>query len=199
MQTMMNRTQQARVPKAANNVHAAPLVAPVVGRKGLMVRAQATAAHHAPPKVELHSKEPAVDKCVNAIRFLAIDGVNKAKSGHPGMPMGCAPMGYVLWNEVMRYNPKNPQWFNRDRFVLSAGHGSMFQYAMMHLVGYDAVTVGLLGAKSCRNVSDCLALISSRTVRVWLVPHIAAYGLLLGVGGPYPMIWGCFAFCSWTT
>jgi len=52
-------------------------------------------------------------------------GVNKAKSGHPGMPMGCAPMGYILYNEVMKHNPKNPQWFNRDRFVLSAGHGSM--------------------------------------------------------------------------
>lgn len=51
--------------------------------------------------------------------------MNKAKSGHPGMPMGCAPMGYILYNEVMKHNPKNPQWFNRDRFVLSAGHGSM--------------------------------------------------------------------------
>ena len=82
-----------------------------------------------------------VDKCVNAIRFLAIDAVNKAKSGHPGLPMGAAPMSYVLFNEAMKYNPKNPEWANRDRFVLSAGHGSMLQYALMHLVGYDSVTV----------------------------------------------------------
>lgn len=82
-----------------------------------------------------------VDKCVNAIRFLAIDAVNKSKSGHPGMPMGCAPMGYILFNEAMKFNPKNPSWFNRDRFVLSAGHGSMFQYAMLHLTGYDSVKV----------------------------------------------------------
>ena len=81
------------------------------------------------------------DKCVNTIRFVAIDAVNKSKSGHPGMPMGCAPMGYVLWNETMKYNPKNPEWVNRDRFVLSAGHGSMFQYAMLHLTGYDSVSV----------------------------------------------------------
>lgn len=83
--------------------------------------------------------EELVNKCVNAIRFLAIDAVNKAKSGHPGLPMGAAPMSYVLFNEAMTYNPKNPQWFNRDRFVLSAGHGSMLQYALMHLVGYDSV------------------------------------------------------------
>jgi transketolase len=82
-----------------------------------------------------------VDKCVNAIRFLAIDAVNKAKSGHPGLPMGAAPMSYVLFNEAMRYNPKNPAWANRDRFVLSAGHGSMLQYALMHLVGYDSVSM----------------------------------------------------------
>ena len=86
-----------------------------------------------------------VDKCVNAIRFIAIDAVNKAKSGHPGLPMGAAPMSYVLFNEAMTYNPKNPAWFNRDRFVLSAGHGSMLQYALMHLVGYDSVQVGFGG------------------------------------------------------
>eukprot|EP00955_Chlamydomonas_euryale_P056718 356534-Chlamydomonas_euryale.AAC.9 len=110
------------------------------GRSGALVaRAQAVAAPAA-------SKE-LVDKCVNTIRFLAIDAVNKSKSGHPGMPMGCAPMGYLLWNEVMKYNPKNFDWINRDRFVLSAGHGSMFQYAMLHLAGYDSVSVRpLLGA-----------------------------------------------------
>ncbi|MEM8638769.1 MAG: transketolase [Cyanobacteria bacterium P01_G01_bin.54] len=79
--------------------------------------------------------------CINSIRFLAIDAVQKAKSGHPGLPMGAAPMAFVLWDRFMRYNPKNPQWFNRDRFVLSAGHGCMLQYAMLHLTGYDSVTM----------------------------------------------------------
>lgn len=82
-----------------------------------------------------------VDKSVNTIRFLAIDAVEKAKSGHPGLPMGCAPMGHVLFDEVMKYNPKNPYWFNRDRFILSAGHGCMLQYALLHLAGYDSVRV----------------------------------------------------------
>lgn len=79
--------------------------------------------------------------CVNAIRFLSIDGVEKAKSGHPGLPMGAAPMAFVLWDQFMRFNPKNPQWINRDRFVLSAGHGSMLQYSLLHLFGYDSVTI----------------------------------------------------------
>ncbi|KAK9202479.1 hypothetical protein WN944_017690 [Citrus x changshan-huyou] len=80
-----------------------------------------------------------VEKSVNTIRFLAVDAVEKANSGHPGLPMGCAPMGHILYDEVMRYNPKNPYWFNRDRFVLSAGHGCMLQYALLHLAGYDSV------------------------------------------------------------
>ncbi|KAL3356192.1 hypothetical protein AABB24_017063 [Solanum stoloniferum] len=80
-----------------------------------------------------------VEKSVNTIRFLAIDAVEKANSGHPGLPMGCAPMGHILYDEVMKYNPKNPYWFNRDRFVLSAGHGCMLQYALLHLAGYDSV------------------------------------------------------------
>ena len=77
--------------------------------------------------------------CINSIRFLAIDAVEKAKSGHPGLPMGAAPMAFVLWDRFMRFNPKNPAWFNRDRFVLSAGHGCMLQYALLHLTGYDSV------------------------------------------------------------
>ncbi|MEM1254909.1 MAG: transketolase [Cyanobacteria bacterium P01_H01_bin.21] len=78
-------------------------------------------------------------QCINAIRFLAIDAVEKAKSGHPGLPMGAAPMAFVLWDQFMQFNPKNPKWFNRDRFVLSAGHGCMLQYALLHLTGYDSV------------------------------------------------------------
>ncbi|MCY7392351.1 MAG: transketolase, partial [Leptolyngbyaceae cyanobacterium CAN_BIN12] len=79
--------------------------------------------------------------CINSIRFLAVDAVEKAKSGHPGLPMGAAPMAFVLWNHFLRVNPKNPDWFNRDRFVLSAGHGSMLQYALLYLAGFNSVTM----------------------------------------------------------
>ncbi len=79
--------------------------------------------------------------CVNSIRFLAIDAINKSNSGHPGLPMGAAPMAYALWDRVLKHNPKNPNWFNRDRFVLSAGHGCMLLYALLHLSGYDSVTI----------------------------------------------------------
>ncbi|WP_269621947.1 transketolase [Prochlorococcus marinus] len=79
--------------------------------------------------------------CINSIRMLAVDAINKSKSGHPGLPMGCAPMGYTLWDKFLRHNPKNPKWFNRDRFVLSAGHGCMLLYALLHLTGYESVTI----------------------------------------------------------
>jgi transketolase len=79
--------------------------------------------------------------CVNSIRFLAVDAINKSNSGHPGLPMGCAPMAYTLWDKFLKHNPKNPKWFNRDRFVLSAGHGCMLLYALLHLTGYDSVTI----------------------------------------------------------
>jgi transketolase len=75
--------------------------------------------------------------CINTVRFLAIDAVQKANSGHPGMPMGAAPMAYILWTRYLRHNPANPSWFDRDRFVLSAGHGSMLLYSLLHLTGYD--------------------------------------------------------------
>ncbi|RNA65429.1 transketolase [Prosthecochloris sp. ZM_2] len=74
---------------------------------------------------------------INTIRLLAADMVEKARSGHPGMPMGAAPMAYVLWTRIMKHNPENPQWLNRDRFVLSAGHGSALLYSLLHLCGYD--------------------------------------------------------------
>merc|ERR1712078_69828 len=73
--------------------------------------------------------------------MLAVDAINKSKSGHPGLPMGCAPMGYTLWDKFLVHNPKNPKWFNRDRFVLSAGHGCMLLYALLHLTGYDSVSI----------------------------------------------------------
>jgi transketolase len=74
---------------------------------------------------------------INTIRTLSIDAIEKSNSGHPGMPMGAAPMAYTLWTKFMDHNPTNPQWFNRDRFVLSAGHGSMLLYSLLHLSGYD--------------------------------------------------------------
>ena len=74
---------------------------------------------------------------VNTLRFLSIDEVEKAKSGHPGFPLGTAPLMYTVWDRFMNYNPKDPDWFNRDRFILSPGHGSALYYAMLHLAGYD--------------------------------------------------------------
>ena len=80
-------------------------------------------------------------ECINAIRFLAVDAVNKANSGHPGAPMGQAPIGYLLFAEEMQYNPEDPKWVNRDRFVLSSGHGCMLQYSLLHLAGYKSVAM----------------------------------------------------------
>jgi transketolase len=75
--------------------------------------------------------------CINTLRFLAVDSVEKAKSGHPGLPLGAAPMAYVLWDRFLRHNPADPHWPNRDRFILSAGHGSALLYALLHATGYD--------------------------------------------------------------
>ncbi|HWR36220.1 MAG TPA: transketolase [Clostridia bacterium] len=74
---------------------------------------------------------------INTLRFLAVDAVEQANSGHPGLPLGAAPMAYVLWKRLLRHSPSNPAWFNRDRFVLSAGHGSALLYALLHVFGYD--------------------------------------------------------------
>ena len=79
--------------------------------------------------------------CINAIRFLSIDAVQQANSGHPGAPMGLAPAAYVLWTRFLKHNPRNPQWPDRDRFVLSAGHGSMLLYSMLHLTGYEDISL----------------------------------------------------------
>ena len=77
------------------------------------------------------------DLRINAIRFLAVDAVQQANSGHPGLPLGAAAAAYTLWTRHLRFNPRDPQWFDRDRFVLSAGHGSALLYALLHLTGYD--------------------------------------------------------------
>jgi len=75
--------------------------------------------------------------CINTVRFLSVDAVQQANSGHPGMPLGAAAMAYVLWTRRLKHHPRNPEWFDRDRFVLSAGHGSMLLYSLLHLSGYD--------------------------------------------------------------
>ena len=86
----------------------------------------------------MNSQNKALDElCINTIRFLSVDAVQQANSGHPGMPMGAAPMAYVLWTKFLRHSPRNPGWPDRDRFVLSAGHGSMLIYSLLHLCGYD--------------------------------------------------------------
>ncbi len=92
----------------------------------------------APVQQENITVSPELDRlCINTIRTLSLDAVQKAESGHPGLPLGAAPMAYVLWTRFLRHNPKNPKWENRDRFLLSAGHGSMLLYSLLHLTGYD--------------------------------------------------------------
>ena len=75
--------------------------------------------------------------CVDALRFLSVDQVEAAKSGHPGMPLGAAPMAYALFDRFLKHNPADPKWFDRDRFILSAGHGSALLYSVLHMTGYD--------------------------------------------------------------
>ena len=92
----------------------------------------------APVQKENSNINPELDQlCINTIRTLTIDAVQKANSGHPGLPLGAAPMAYVLWTRFLQHNPRNPKWENRDRFLLSAGHGSMLIYSLLHLTGYD--------------------------------------------------------------
>ena len=80
-------------------------------------------------------------KSVNTARVLSADGIEKAKSGHPGLPLGAAPIAYELFANHMKHNPKNPDWANRDRFILSAGHGSMLLYSLFHLFGYGDLSI----------------------------------------------------------
>ncbi len=82
------------------------------------------------------TKSSIQEKSINTIRLLAADGVQAANSGHPGMPMGVAPIAYLLYSKIMKHNPANPKWLNRDRFILSGGHGSMLLYSILHLSGY---------------------------------------------------------------
>ena len=90
-------------------------------------------------------------KCINTIRAVSADQPEAANSGHPGAPMGCAPMAHVLWKEVMTYSASNPKWWNRDRFVLSNGHACALQYTMLHLAGYNLTIEDL---KSFRTIGS---------------------------------------------
>lgn len=105
------------------------------------------------------------EKAINTIRFLAVDGVQKANSGHPGLPMGTAAIAYTIWTKHLRHNPGNPNWFNRDRFILSGGHGSMLLYSLLHLTGYQ---VSLEDLQNFRQVSS-------------ITPGHPEYGLTPGV------------------
>ena len=77
------------------------------------------------------------ERSINTLRFLSVDMVERANSGHPGLPLGAAPMAYVLWTRYLKHNPSNPNWWDRDRFVLSAGHGSALLYSLLHVTGYE--------------------------------------------------------------
>jgi len=88
----------------------------------------------AKPKKNIDKLEQLI---INTIRTLSMDAVQKANSGHPGTPMSMAPVAYTIWDKFMNFNPQNPDWPNRDRFVLSAGHASMLLYSLLHITGYD--------------------------------------------------------------
>ena len=90
---------------------------------------------------ERAQSSPVLDElCINTLRFLAVDEVEQANSGHPGMPLGAASMAYVLWTRFLRHNPRDPSWPNRDRFILSPGHGCALLYALLHLTGYESIS-----------------------------------------------------------
>ena len=88
-------------------------------------------------KDSTHVSAKLAQQCVDTLRFLSVDMIQKADSGHPGLPLGAAPMAYVLWTKFLKHNPANPHWPDRDRFVLSAGHGSALLYSLLHVTGYD--------------------------------------------------------------
>ena len=120
------------------------------------------------------------EKAVNMIRFLSADGVQQANSGHPGLPMGAAAMAYTIWTRHLRVNPANPEWFNRDRFVLSGGHGSMLLYSLLYLSGYK------------------VSMDDLKQFRQWgsITPGHPEYGLTPGVDattGPLGQ-----GFCKWS-
>mmetsp|Transcript_9517 Transcript_9517/g.28759 ORF Transcript_9517/g.28759 Transcript_9517/m.28759 type:complete len:724 (+) Transcript_9517:100-2271(+) len=123
---------------ARKSAFLAPTVRPTKAARSATVK---MVAEPIAPNRLVQTGDDFADKVINTIRFLSIDAVERANSGHPGMPMGMAPSSFILFDKIMRYNPKNPYFYNRDRFVLSAGHGSMLQYSLMHLFGYESVSM----------------------------------------------------------
>ncbi|MGI8976945.1 MAG: transketolase, partial [Thermomicrobiales bacterium] len=121
------------------------------------------------------------EKAINSIRTLSMDAVQAANSGHPGLPLGAAAMAYVLWQEYLTHNPRDPEWFDRDRFVLSAGHGSMLLYSLLHLTGYD---VSLDDVKAFRKLGSATPGHPERghTPGVELTTGPLGQGLANGVG-----------------
>ena len=112
--------------------------------------------------------DPALEQlAVNTIRGLAMDGVQQANSGHPGAPMGMADVAYVLWMEFLQHDPQEPEWNNRDRFVLSAGHGSMLLYSLLHLFGYPMPLDELKRFRQWGSATPGL-----ETVSVWRSPSV---------------------------
>ncbi|MBI2965677.1 MAG: transketolase, partial [Chloroflexi bacterium] len=100
------------------------------------------------------ARDPALEqRCINAIRFLSVDAVQKANSGHPGAPMGVAPAAFALWDRVLKHNPRDPRWPDRDRFVLSAGHASMLLYSLLHLTGYDVSIEDIKGFRQWASIT----------------------------------------------
>jgi len=107
---------------------------------------------------------PSRRELANAIRALAMDAVQQAKSGHPGMPMGMADIAEVLWNDYLKHNPANPKWPDRDRFILSNGHGCMLQYALLNLTGYDLPMAEIKRSASCIPRRPAIPSTASRPV-----------------------------------
>lgn len=93
------------------------------------------------------------EKAIKTIKFLSVDGIQTANSGHPGLPLGCSGIAYALWMKILKYNPKNPEWVNRDRFVLSGGHGSMLLYSMLHLTGYEVSLEDLQSFRQWKSIT----------------------------------------------
>ena len=135
----MQRALASRAPAAAPVATKAGARRPIRAAAPRIV-AQAVKTSEAKTYVAQEIPGPMGD-AINAVRFLSIDGVNAANSGHPGLPMGCAPMATVLFTKIFNADPADPKWADRDRFVLSAGHGSMLQYSLLHLMGYKGMQV----------------------------------------------------------
>ena len=131
--------------------------------------------------------------CINTIRALSADQPSAAKSGHPGAPMGCAPMAHLLWGEVMNYSPSKPEWWNRDRFVLSNGHGCALQYSMLHMTGYG------LTIDDLKNFRQLGSLTPGHPENFVTDGEIYVRFLLFVCGYMYMFCWknGMFTSCSY--